>query len=169
MPIRAMWTGGRVVTMRPLPSLVTRHSVPVSATPKFTPEMPNIRGQEGLAQHPAGSGGQGGDIVGERDAQLLVEGLADLAAAQVDGRGDDVRGRLAAQLDDIFAQVGLHHLEAGLLPGHGSGAISSLTMVLDLAISRAPCCWAISRTICTACCGIGGTVDDQRRWPAHGQ
>ena len=31
---------GRVVTMRPLPSLVTSTTEPVAATPKLAPEMP---------------------------------------------------------------------------------------------------------------------------------
>src|SRR6266542_1556557 len=36
----AMWTGGTCVDIRPLPSFSTRHSVPVSATAKLTPEIP---------------------------------------------------------------------------------------------------------------------------------
>src|ERR1700737_2198161 len=35
----------------------------------------------------------------------------------MDGGRDYVRGAFAAQLDDIFAEVGLDHLEAGLLEG----------------------------------------------------
>ena len=40
MPVMAMCRSGRVVHIRPLPSFSTKHSVPVSATAKFTPEMP---------------------------------------------------------------------------------------------------------------------------------
>ena len=40
MPITATWRRGSVVTMRPLPSLVTRTTVPVSATAKLAPVMP---------------------------------------------------------------------------------------------------------------------------------
>ncbi len=40
MPVMAMWTFGTVVHRRPLPSFSTRHSVPVSATAKLTPERP---------------------------------------------------------------------------------------------------------------------------------
>ncbi len=36
----ATCTRGTVVTMRPLPSLVTSTTLPVSATPRFTPVMP---------------------------------------------------------------------------------------------------------------------------------
>jgi hypothetical protein len=38
MPTTAMWTSGRVVHIRPLPSLVTVTMVPVSATRKLAPE-----------------------------------------------------------------------------------------------------------------------------------
>src|ERR1017187_9115506 len=40
MPMRAMWTGGTWVDIRPFPSFSTRTSVPVSATAMFTPERP---------------------------------------------------------------------------------------------------------------------------------
>src|SRR5271169_6460422 len=40
MPMRAMWTGGTCVDIRPFPSFSTRTSVPVSATAMFTPDMP---------------------------------------------------------------------------------------------------------------------------------
>ena len=40
MPITATWMRGRAVTRRALPSFSTTQIVPVSATPKLTPEMP---------------------------------------------------------------------------------------------------------------------------------
>ena len=40
MPIMATWMRGVVVVNRPLPSLVTRQMLPVSATPKLTPLIP---------------------------------------------------------------------------------------------------------------------------------
>ena len=40
----------------------------------------------------------------------LAEVLLDVAGGDVDRRGDDVRGRLAAKLDDVFAEVGLDRL-----------------------------------------------------------
>ena len=36
----ATCTRGKVVDMRPLPSLVTRQTVPFSTTPKFAPVIP---------------------------------------------------------------------------------------------------------------------------------
>jgi len=39
-PITATWTRGSEVTIRPLPSLVTRTTVPVSATAKLAPVIP---------------------------------------------------------------------------------------------------------------------------------
>src|SRR5664280_50264 len=40
IPMRAMWTGGTCVDIRPFPSFSTRTSVPVSATAMFTPDTP---------------------------------------------------------------------------------------------------------------------------------
>ena len=40
MPITATWTGGAPAVSRPLPSLVTVISVPVSAIARFTPVIP---------------------------------------------------------------------------------------------------------------------------------
>ena len=40
MPMTATWIRGSEVTMRPLPSLVTRTTVPVSATAKLAPVIP---------------------------------------------------------------------------------------------------------------------------------
>ena len=64
MPIRAMCTGGRVVTMRPLPSLVTQAQRPGLGHAKIYPRDADVRLQEGLAQHPAGRAVSGGDILG---------------------------------------------------------------------------------------------------------
>ena len=41
----------------------------------------------------------------------------DLILGQMHGRADDVRGNLATQLDDIFAEIGLDRRDAGLLHG----------------------------------------------------
>ena len=69
--------------------------------------------QEDLAQGAAGGVGHGGDVFGVGDAQFFGEKLPDLLAAQMHGGGDQVGGRLAAQLDDVFAQVGLDDAHAG--------------------------------------------------------
>ena len=49
------------------------------------------------------------------DSLLLLVTASFLLAGFVNRRRDDMRGRLAGQLDDILAQVGLDHLQAGLL------------------------------------------------------
>ena len=48
-------------------------------------------------------------------AQLFVEQLAHLLLLQVDGGHDDVGRRLAAELHDALAEVGVHHLDAARL------------------------------------------------------
>jgi hypothetical protein len=45
----------------------------------------------------------------------LMEDLGDLVFVLVHGRHDDVRGGLAGQLDNIFAQVGFHDFQALVL------------------------------------------------------
>ncbi len=64
--------------------------------------------QELLAQHLAGHGRELVHILGVlRILDLLAELPGDLVLVLVDGRHDDVARRLAVQLDDVFAQVGL--------------------------------------------------------------
>ncbi len=41
---------------------------------------------------------------------MFQEQIGDLVLGLMDGRADDVRGRLFGQLNDIFAQVGFHRL-----------------------------------------------------------
>ncbi len=48
------------------------------------------------------------------DAELLVEQIGDAFLGQVHSRHDDVRGHLARQLHDVFAQVGFQRLNARL-------------------------------------------------------
>ena len=67
----------------------------------------HVGGEEDFAQHLARGVGQGGDVFGVRDAELLVEEFPHVAAAQMHGGGDDMAGTLSAQLHDVFAQVGL--------------------------------------------------------------
>ena len=64
---------------------------------------------QGLARH----GGQGRRVIRVGLAQFFGEKLADLLAGVMDGRGDDVRGRFALELHDVFAKVRLHGLDAG--------------------------------------------------------
>src|SRR3546814_12785591 len=43
---------------------------------------------------------------------MLAKGLRDPFGGHVDRRGDDVARRLAAELDDVFAQIGLDRPDA---------------------------------------------------------
>ena len=50
--------------------------------------------------------------IGRQIAMGAAEVGLDVVAGDVDRRRDDVRGRLAAQLDDIFAEIGLDRFDA---------------------------------------------------------
>jgi hypothetical protein len=77
---------------------------------------PCPRLQEPAAKVVAGCLGQVGRVAGAAiGPQLLVEQLADLLLLEVDGRHDDVTGRLAAELDDALAEIGVGHLDAARL------------------------------------------------------
>ena len=89
--------------------------VPVSATRKLAPVMPTSAAKILLAQHLARLIDQLGRTSsrlrsgGEMRMRRAEIGL-DLVAGQVHGGGDDVARMFAAQLDDIFAEVGLDRL-----------------------------------------------------------
>ena len=76
----------------------------------------DIGGQEAVAQDRARLAEQ---LLGPRQVAIggeVAVGAAevglDVVAGDVDRRRDDVRGRLAAQLDDIFAEIGLDRVDA---------------------------------------------------------
>ena len=72
-----------------------------------------LRGEELLAQVRARHRGERGRIVEPVGAaELAVEQRADLGALEVDRREHDVARRLAAQLHDPLAEVGVDHLDA---------------------------------------------------------
>ena len=110
-----MCTGGSDVDSRPLPSLVTSTTVPVSATAKLQPVMPTSAAQERLAQLRAGERRQLRRGVVELVAGDAREQLAHLALRLVDDRRDDVARPVAVELHDVLAEVGLDHLDAGRL------------------------------------------------------
>ena len=125
-----MCTGGIVVTIRPLPSLVTTQNSAGFRYAEVHPGDSHVRVQEYLAQCPSGRSRQGRNVLGVFKAQLLLEELAHLMPAQVHRRCDDMRRFLPSQLDDVLAQVRLHGpmppaLERGvqsdLLGDHGLG------------------------------------------------
>jgi len=78
---------------------------------KVRPADPHLRGEELVPQPPAGDPGERGDLLGVRLPELLLEQAGHLLARLVDGGGDDVRGRLPRELDDVFPEVGLHHFD----------------------------------------------------------
>ena len=110
-------TSGSVMHMRPLPSDSTTQIVPVSATPKFAPLTPTWRVQELLAQVRARRLGQ---RLGSSESSLprgdrALEQLADLGPVAVDRGHEDVRGRVAGELDDQLGEVGLDRVDARAL------------------------------------------------------
>ena len=159
--MQAMWSGGSAVPRSALPSFVQTTMPPVSAIAKLTPGDSGLRGEELLAQVRARDLGERGRIV-ERPAALpssRVEELADLFRLEVDRRQHDVARRLAAQLHDPLAEVGVDDLDAvrargsGLRP-HSSVSIDLLftTRVTPRAASSSSTIWlcsAASRAQCT--------------------
>ena len=138
MPMIATCTLGRDVHRRPLPSLVTSTSEPVSATAKFTPEIPMSAAQELAPQPLPGEGAQLVAVVGQRAAPAgSVNSRATSSRGLVHRRGDDVRRRLVGQLDDVLAEVGLDHLDARPPPARALRPISSVAIDLDFATSAA--------------------------------
>ena len=114
IPITVTSTSGSVVHMRPLPSDSTTATVPVSAIPKFAPEI--ATGTERnfsrrcrraasaipFASHPRSCPW----------AIVRSNRRADLGAVLVDRRDEDVRRALARELDDQLRQVGLDRRDA---------------------------------------------------------
>ena len=76
----------------------------------------HIRREEALAQHGARLGQQlhrlGEIALGVEMGVNAPEILLHLRGVEVDGRRDDVARQLAAQLDDVFAEVGLDRRDA---------------------------------------------------------
>ncbi len=110
---------GSVCVRSPLPSLVTMHRAAGLGDQKIRAGDADIGGEEFLAQHRARLGEQRGRLVeiavrGKLGVDAAEIGL-DLLLGQMHRRRDDVRGRLAAQLDDVFAQIGLDRRDAVFL------------------------------------------------------
>ena len=117
MPITVTSTSGSVVHMRPLPSDSNTHTVPVSATAKFAPEIAHARVEELAPQvQPRRLGERRGLVAQVGQVELAREQVADLGAVLVDRRHEDVRLHVAAELDDQLGQVGLDRRDAGAPP-----------------------------------------------------
>ncbi len=114
-----MCTCGRIWVRSPLPSLVTMTDVPVSATRKLAPVMPTSAARKRsrrMARASASSdGGSERSRSGGRSGVHAAEIGLDLVLGEMDGRRDDVARRLVANLDDVFAEIGLDRLDAVLL------------------------------------------------------
>ena len=111
-----MCTLGSVCVRSPLPSLVTITEEPVSAIRKLAPVMPTSAARNFSRRICARLGDELRGLdelaacrqIGVRAAEV---GL-DLVLRQVDGGRDDVARRLAADLDQVFAEIGLDRLDA---------------------------------------------------------
>lgn len=106
MPMTVTSTSGRVTHMRPLPSHSTTATVPVSHT-EVRPAHREAGAQEALAQVAPGDLRELRRGVGERRAagDGGAEEVADLGPVAVDGRHEDVRGRVVTELDDEARSV----------------------------------------------------------------
>ena len=82
---------------------------------KVHPADAHIGLQKALAQSHPRSRGHSRDVVGLGHAQVFVEQIAHLLAGLVNRGGDNVRGRLTGQLNNVLAQVGLNNLKAAVL------------------------------------------------------
>ena len=98
--------------MRPLPSLVTERQRASLSDDEVRPGDAHVGVDELLPQLAPRLARQIFDSLVSRRVQLLLEQLGDVLAGLVNGRRDDMIGRLARELNDILAQVGLHRFDA---------------------------------------------------------
>ena len=153
-----MWTLGRICVRSPLPSLVTMIEVPVSAIRKFAPVMPTSAARKRSRSTRARLGeqldGLGEVALGVEMRVHAAEIALHLRRVEMHGRRDDVARHLVAQLDDVFAEVGLDRPDAGrfergvepdLLGDHrlalGDGLRADARQMARIALARllAPC------------------------------
>ena len=111
-----MCTRGSVCVRSPLPSLVTMIEVPVSAIRKFAPVMPTSAARKRSRRIARASASSVGGSTrsrsgGEMRVHAAEVGL-DLLLREMHRRRDDVARRLVAELDDVFAEIGLDRRDA---------------------------------------------------------
>ena len=75
--------GGRVVTIRPLPSLVKSTTLPVSATKKFVPQIPALRFYEFRPQNFSSGISQNMRFITEITTKFVTKQLTYLVASLV--------------------------------------------------------------------------------------
>ena len=116
MPMTEISTSGSVRHMRPLPSLSTTHTVPVSATAKFAPLIATLVERNFLRRCARATAASAFGIVRQLgDAERAHEQLADFGAVLVNRRNQNMRRMLVGKLNNQLGQVGL----AGRDPGVG--------------------------------------------------
>ena len=92
------------------------HDVACLGDAEITARHASVGCQELVAQAQTGHVGQiGGVVVTLLAAQFLLEEFAHIVMVQVDGGHHDMTRFLTLELDDTFAEVGLHHFYAVLL------------------------------------------------------
>ena len=118
-----IWTLGRICVRSPLPSLVTMIEVPVSAIRKLAPVMPTSASKYFWRSTVPRLLDQRGDLgqvaLGVEMRVRLAEIGLHLVARQMHGGRDDVAGPLVAELDQIFAEIGLDRRDAIGFEVHG--------------------------------------------------
>ena len=118
IPMTVTSVCGSVVHMRPLPSLSTTQTVPVSATAKFAPLTPTPTVRNFSPQEAPRDRRQLRRVGPEalRAGQVAAEERGDLLAVAVDRGDEDVRGAVVRELVDELGQVGLQRRDAVLRP-----------------------------------------------------
>ena len=137
MPMRVTCTGGKDVTMRPLPSLVTMMTAPFSATAKLQPVTPMSPRPKTLPAAAPGRTREHFRVRGELPPGLSGKEGGDLLPAHVQRRRDNVGRGVARELDDVLSQIRLHGPHASAMKA-SLRSTSSDTMDLDLMTVRTP-------------------------------
>ena len=115
IPITVTRVCGSVVHMRPFPSDSTTHTVPVSATAAFAPEIATVARRNASRRYGPRRRGQRRRVVGQVGlVERLPQELGDLAPAAVDGGDEEVRRPLSGELHDQLGEVGLDRPDPGL-------------------------------------------------------
>jgi hypothetical protein len=114
-----MCTLGSVMVRSALPSLVTTIADPVSATRKLAPVIPTSAARNFSRRTPRASAtrvsGLGKIARGVEVTVVAAELFGDILGAQMNGRRDDVARPLVTDLDEVFAEVRLDHVEGRFL------------------------------------------------------
>ena len=129
IPMTVTSVCGSVVHIRPLPSLSTTQTVPVSATAKFAPLTPTPAVRNFRRRKRRATAVSSRRVVAQAlgAGEVAAEERGDLLAVAVDRGDEDVRGAVAGELVDELGQVGLQRrdprsasavVEPDLVGGH---------------------------------------------------